>query len=64
MTELQDLLEKNRVWSGGSRPKIRNFFDALAKHGIKDGLLRDLDICITNQNELEAVYERAPSASV
>lgn len=39
----------------------------IAVHGwiydIGDGLLRDLDICITNQSELEAVYERAIGAT-
>jgi carbonic anhydrase len=39
----------------------------LAVHGwiyeIGDGLLRDLDICITNQQELSAVYEKAVNAS-
>jgi carbonic anhydrase len=32
-------------------------------YGIGDGLLRDLDIRITNQNELEAVYEKAVSST-
>jgi carbonic anhydrase len=39
----------------------------LAVHGwiydIGDGLLRDLNICITNQNELSAAYEKAVNAS-
>jgi len=39
----------------------------LAVHGwiyeIGDGLLRDLDICITNQKELQAVYEKTHSSS-
>ena len=40
----------------------------LAVHGwiyeIGDGLLRDLDICITNRNELSAAYEKAVNASL
>jgi carbonic anhydrase len=39
----------------------------IAVHGwiydIGDGLLRDLDICITNQNELETVYEKSVSSA-
>ncbi|MEP6741386.1 MAG: carbonate dehydratase [bacterium] len=32
-------------------------------YGIGDGLLRDLDICITNQQELSAAHEKADSVS-
>lgn len=32
-------------------------------YGIRDGLLRDLDICITNQSELTTAYEAAVRAS-
>jgi carbonic anhydrase len=31
-------------------------------YGLSDGLLRDLKICITNQNELAKVYETAVAA--
>ncbi|HKP72913.1 MAG TPA: carbonic anhydrase, partial [Pyrinomonadaceae bacterium] len=32
-------------------------------YGLGDGLLRELDICITNQDELTAKYENAVAAS-
>ena len=32
-------------------------------YGLQDGLLRELDICITNQDELAAKYQRAVAAT-
>ncbi len=46
---------------------IDNQGQELAVHGwiyrIGDGLLRDLDICITNQRQLSAAYEDVVRAS-
>jgi carbonic anhydrase len=42
------------AWARGQELAVHGWI-----YGIKDGLLRDLDICITNQDELEAVYEKA-----
>ncbi len=41
------------AWARGQELAVHGWI-----YGIRDGLLRDLDICITNQNELEAVYEK------
>ncbi len=41
------------AWARGQELAVHGWI-----YGIGDGLLRDLDICITNQNELEAVYEK------
>ncbi|HBB88447.1 MAG TPA: carbonate dehydratase [Blastocatellia bacterium] len=46
------------AWSRGQELAVHGWI-----YGIKDGLLRDLDICITNQNELSAAYEKAVNAS-
>ncbi|MFN2497765.1 MAG: carbonate dehydratase [Pyrinomonadaceae bacterium] len=45
------------AWARGQELAVHGWI-----YGIGDGLLRDLDICISNQNELEAVYERAVNA--
>lgn len=45
------------AWSRGQELTVHGWI-----YGIGDGLLRDLDICISNQDELEAVYERAVNA--
>jgi len=42
------------AWGRGQELAVHGWI-----YGIRDGLLRDLNICITNQNELETVYERA-----
>jgi len=46
------------AWARGQELAVHGWI-----YGIGDGLLRDLDICITNQEELEAVYKKALSAS-
>ena len=46
------------AWARGQELAVHGWI-----YGIGDGLLRDLDICITNQNELEAVYKKALSAT-
>jgi len=46
------------AWARGQELAVHGWI-----YGIGDGLLRDLDICITNQDELEAVYKKALSAS-
>jgi carbonic anhydrase len=45
------------AWSRGQELAVHGWI-----YGIADGLLRDLDICISNQDELEAVYEKAVNA--
>jgi carbonic anhydrase len=45
------------AWARGQEIAVHGWI-----YGIGDGLLRDLDICITNQNELEAVYQRRVNA--
>jgi carbonic anhydrase len=45
------------AWARGQELAVHGWI-----YGIGDGLLRDLDICITNQNELEAVYQRRVNA--
>jgi carbonic anhydrase len=42
------------AWSRGQELAVHGWI-----YGIGDGLLRDLDICITNQTELSTAYERA-----
>lgn len=44
------------AWTRGQELAIHGWI-----YGIGDGLLRDLDICITNPSELSAAYERAVS---
>jgi carbonic anhydrase len=46
------------AWSRGQELAVHGWI-----YGIGDGLLRDLNICITNQNELKSAYEKAVSAS-
>jgi carbonic anhydrase len=46
------------AWSRGQELAVHGWI-----YGIGDGLLRDLNICITNQNELKSAYENAVSAS-
>jgi carbonic anhydrase len=46
------------AWSRGQELAVHGLI-----YGIRDGLLRDLDICITNQRELSAAYEDAIRAS-
>src|SRR6267143_2589880 len=45
------------AWSRGQELAVHGWI-----YGIGDGLLRDLNICITNLNELTAAYENAVSA--
>jgi carbonic anhydrase len=45
------------AWARGQELAVHGWI-----YGIGDGLLRDLNICITNQNELEIVYEQALSS--
>jgi carbonic anhydrase len=45
------------AWARGQELAVHGWI-----YGIGDGLLRDLDICVSNQDELEAVYERAVNA--
>jgi len=44
------------AWARGQELTVNGWI-----YGIRDGLLRDLDICITNQTELSAAYEHAVS---
>ncbi len=46
------------AWERGQELAVHGWI-----YGIGDGLLRDLDICITNQTELSAAYEDAVRAS-
>ena len=46
------------AWDRGQQLAVHGWI-----YGIADGLLRDLDICITNQSELSAAYEHAVRAS-
>jgi carbonic anhydrase len=43
-----------KAWSRGHELAVHGWI-----YGIGDGLLRDLNICVTNQSELSAVYEAA-----
>jgi carbonic anhydrase len=45
------------AWARGQELAVHGWI-----YGIGDGLLRDLNICISNQDELEAVYEKAVNA--
>ena len=45
------------AWGRGQELAVHGWI-----YGTGDGLLRDLDICITNQNELSAAYEDAVRA--
>jgi carbonic anhydrase len=47
------------AWGRGQELAVHGWI-----YGIGDGLLRDLDICITNQGELSAACEKAVRASV
>jgi carbonic anhydrase len=46
------------AWDRGQELAVHGWI-----YGIGDGLLRDLDICITNQRELSTAYEDAVRAS-
>jgi len=46
------------AWNRGQQLAVHGWI-----YGIGDGLLRDLDICITNQNELSATYKNAVRAT-
>lgn len=46
------------AWSRGQELAVHGWI-----YGIEDGLLRDLGMCITNQAELMAAYEKAVRAS-
>ncbi len=46
------------AWANGQELAVHGFV-----YGIDDGLLRDLDICITNQKELSGAYEEAIRAT-
>jgi carbonic anhydrase len=46
------------AWSRGQELAVHGWI-----YGIADGLLRDLDICITNQDDLAAAYEKAVGAT-
>lgn len=46
------------AWDRGQELAVHGWI-----YGIGDGLLRDLDICITNQTELSAAYEDAVRAA-
>jgi carbonic anhydrase len=46
------------AWAQGQELAVHGFV-----YGIDDGLLRDLDICITNQKELPGAYEEAIRAT-
>jgi len=46
------------AWGRGQELAVHGWI-----YGIGDGLLRDLDICITNQSELSTAYEDAVRAS-
>jgi carbonic anhydrase len=66
LNKLCELNVIEQVLNVGRTTIVQNAWDRgqeLAVHGwiygIGDGLLRDLNICITNQTELSAYYERA-----
>jgi carbonic anhydrase len=42
------------AWSRGQQLSVHGWI-----YGINDGLLRDLDMCVTNQSELSKAYEAA-----
>lgn len=46
------------AWGHGQELAVHGWI-----YGVGDGLLRDLDICITNQQELSTAYEEAVRAS-
>jgi len=46
------------AWAQGQELAVHGFV-----YGIDDGLMRDLDICITNQKELSGAYEEAIRAT-
>jgi carbonic anhydrase len=46
------------AWSRGQELAVHGWI-----YGVGDGLLRDLDICITNQNELLTAYDNSVRAS-
>ena len=46
------------AWSRGQELAVHGWI-----YGVGDGLLRDLDICITNQNELLRAYDNSVRAS-
>jgi len=46
------------AWDRGQELAVHGWI-----YGIGDGLLRDLNICITNQQQLSAAYEKAVSAT-
>jgi carbonic anhydrase len=46
------------AWSRGQELAVHGWI-----YGIEDGLLRDLDICITSQRQLSGAYEEAVRAS-
>lgn len=46
------------AWERGQELAVHGWI-----YGLDDGLVRDLGICITNQNELSAAYENAIKAS-
>jgi carbonic anhydrase len=46
------------AWSRGQELAVHGWI-----YGVGDGLLRDLDICITNQNELLIAYDNSVRAS-
>src|SRR6266850_2377708 len=48
-----------KAWSRGQELAVHGWI-----YGVGDGLLRDLNICITNQNELSKKYEAAVSMAV
>ena len=46
------------AWERGQELAVHGWI-----YGVENGLLRDLEMCITNQRELIAAYERAVRAS-
>lgn len=46
------------AWERGQELAVHGWI-----YGLEDGLVRDLGICMTNQNELSAAYENAVKAS-
>jgi len=32
--------------------------NSLLKHSVNDGMIRDLNICISNENQVEPIYRR------
>ncbi|NOX43121.1 MAG: hypothetical protein GXP19_05220 [Gammaproteobacteria bacterium] len=52
MKLLNDLIEKNKHWAAKINKEDSDFF-------IEDGILKDLDICITGLHQVAATHRSA-----